>query len=347
MSTMDRGVRSGPRRSRLHCLLLTVGVAALVMGGAAFPPASSAPPTTARSGGFGTLVTLSETRPTRLVLSTGNVYWTTNVDPVVGVGHSRIYRMSKSGKPGTERLIYQETHDGAKRFYDITFAKIGARYYAFFVVNNLDARTSVIKRVSLGGGAATTIVTAPRYISTRDLETDGTYLFWADEGGLRRVSLAGGSITTLSGADQGQIALTGSRVYFSSGKQIRSVAKTGGDERLELTAGSYVTGLFALSALGTSLYWAETDGSVRGRNVIGLRVTYQNSAEGLQARSVHAYQQGVVWTDCASGGPLVCRGRVRSGNVIVSAVAGSFPNDVQTDGSGMFWGDGVGLRKFS
>ena len=317
------------------------------------PPASAAPSTTPVGRGFGKLETLSELQPARLVLSTGNVYWTTNVDPVSGVGYARIYRMSKAGEPGTERLIYQEESDGSTYFFDLTYAKIGTQYFAYFVVNKADERTSAIKRVSLGGGAARTIATAPGYVGARELVTDGTYLFWADEGGLRRVSISGGPVTTLSTApDQGELALTGSRVYFSSAKRIRSVAKLGGDERQELTTGSYINGLFARSGfLGTSLYWAETDGSVRGRSSFGLRTTYQNSFEEDlgSASSVHAYQRWVAWTDCkpSEEGPTVCRAHVRTGNTTVAPRAGSFPVDVQTDGSAMFWGDSLGLRKFS
>ena len=182
-------------RMRLAVALLLVAAATLTTArtsGVTLPAAAGVTSGVSTSH-LGTTKTLSTIYPMRLVQSTGNLYWTANVPTSDGDDFSRVYRMSKSGTPGTERLLYQETHPGDRYFSAFAWAKVGNRYWGYFVVNNSSTHTSVIKRVSLGGGPATTLVTSPRYIGNRDLVSDGTYLFWGDAGGLRRSRVNGSS----------------------------------------------------------------------------------------------------------------------------------------------------------
>ena len=255
--------------------------------------------------------------------------------------------MSKVGTPGTERLLYQEAHNGSRFFNAITYAKIGTSFFGYFVVNNSATHTSVIKRVPLAGGAATTIVTSPRYISTRDLVTDGLTLYWADEGGLRRSPIGGGGVTTLfAGTSLLSVGLDASRVYFSSGTQVRSIAKFGGLSTLVASGTSVVAALNVQRTTPTSIFWAERNGSVRGRFVGGFGVTYQEpSTTGRRASSVSVTGSRIFWTDCAFT-LSDCRARARNGSVTVSVPAGSLADDAQGDASAMFWGDGLGVRKY-
>lgn len=313
-----------------------------------------APPDANRSQGWGTLTTLSKARPFHLVQSTGNLYWTANTDPNSnGVAFSRIYRMSKAGSPGTARVLYQESHDGTPYFAALSYAKLGTRYYAFFVVNDPANHTSVIKRVWLGGGAARTIATSPGYIGSRDLVTDGTYLFWADEKGLRRTKLDGKARATLhSSPGLGQVAISEARVFFADDRAILSALKVGGDFASELRAASVVTDLsveFSDSA-GYSILRGEKNGSVRAsfRGGVG-EVTYQTGSGSRKAISVFSNGSRVFWTDCGEGvgAPSNCRARVRSGRVQLSVPASSFADHIQGDGGGMYWTDALGLRRFS
>ena len=289
----DHSGHSQPRpsswrtRTRPHRALglAVVCLTALSLSLTSMPAATASAPPDSDTSRIGTLTTLSRIVPSRLVQSTGNLYWTNNVVPSGGIGFARVYRMSKVGTPGTERLLYQEAHNGSRFFNAITYAKIGTSFFGYFVVNNSATHTSVIKRVPLAGGAASTIVTSPRYISTRDLVTDGLTLYWADEGGLRRSPIGGGGVTTLfSATSLLSVGLDASRVYFSSGTQVRSIAKFGGLSTLVASGTSVVAALNVQRTTPTSIFWAERNGSVRGRFVGGFGVTYQEpSTTGRRA----------------------------------------------------------------
>jgi hypothetical protein len=338
-------IRAGrSRRRRAWGVALAVLLSSLTVAAGAVEPDVHD-----RSLDIGALETLSRTHPFHLVQSTGNLYWTVNTDQNSnGVAFSQIYRMSKQGPPGTERVIYQESHDGGPYFAALTYAKLGSQYYAFFVVNDPEAHTSVIKRVSLGGGTAQRILTSPGYIGSRDLVTDGTYLFWADDKGLRRSKVDGTARATfLQSAGLGQVALSAARVFYADDDDIRSALKIGADFAFELRASSRVTDLSArFDGSAYSILRGETNGSVRASFRGGSgEVTYQAGSTGRRVSSVFTDGSRVFWTDCALGSG--CRARVRSGGTLVSVPAGSFPDHIQGDGGGMYWADAVGLRKFS
>ena len=204
------------------CVALLAASLASATSAAAFPavPAPAGPPVTpaAAAGASAlsapaaanTLRTLSRFQPDHFVQSTGNVYWTYNVGSSTGREYARVYRMSKQGTPGTERVLWELSGPSSPFYFRaLTYAKVGTQFYGYFVVDNAQTHTSVIRRVSLAGGQAVTIVASPRYIGPRDLVTDGRFLFWADEGGLRRSTIGGAELTTLaSGRRWGRSAST-------------------------------------------------------------------------------------------------------------------------------------------
>ncbi len=310
--------------------------------------------TVAASPATAAVTPLTSNVPAQLISSTGNLYWTNNGNPVNGVAVSRVFRMSKSG--GAATAIYQESHNGSRFLGSLAYATVDTTFYGFFVVNDAAARTSVIKRVPLAGGAARTVVTSPRYISSRDLVAYGSQLFWADEGGVRSSGLNPGAVasTRFSGSLVNSVGVDATRVYFSSGTEIRRVPKFAGQaSNVAATGTSTVTSLHVVPATGgvpTVLAWTEQNGSVRGRFVDSFGTVYQQpSTTGRKASSVAVSGQLIAWTDCANaaGDTSGCRARVRNGNVMVSVPAGFFASDVQLDSSAMFWRNTVGLHKFT
>jgi hypothetical protein len=257
--------------------------------------------------------------------------------------------MSKAGPAGTAVLRYQESGTDLIYFRALAYAKIGTQWYAYFVVDNARTRTSLIKRVNLAGGSAVTIVDSPRYISWRGLVTDGQFLFWADEGGLRRSTIGGAGLTTLAtGPSLGSVALGGfQRVYFSFGSSVWSTPKSQTSLRREATGTSTITSLTVRNTVLPSLYWSEHNGSVRGRNFLSEDETYQQpSTAGRRATSVSASGSRVAWTDC-SAQSNDCRTRRRTENVTISVPVGDSAKNVQLDATATFWGDEAGLHKFA
>ena len=117
---------------------------------------------------------VSRSRPSRLIQSTGNLYWTANRFTTSGQWVASVYRTSKQAVPGQERALFQMVHHGELAFGALAYAKIGSTYFGFVVVNNLLAQTSEILRFPLGGGAGHVMATSPTYIGPRDLVTDGS-----------------------------------------------------------------------------------------------------------------------------------------------------------------------------
>lgn len=68
-------------------------------------------------------------------------------------------------------------------------------------------------------GGATILANSPAAVGLRDLVTDGSALFWADAGGVRRLPIGGGSVTTLSFASSSvqRIGLDASYLYYAEG----------------------------------------------------------------------------------------------------------------------------------
>ena len=222
------GIVTAVCASMLAASLATAGPAAAV---------GAESPHTAAAAASSKVATLSIFEPDHLLQSTGNLYWTYNVGSTGGRHHARLYSMSKAGPAGTAVLRYQESGTDLVYFRALAYAKIGTQWYAYFVVDNARPRTSVIKRVNLAGGSAVTIVASPRYISSRGLVTDGQFLFWADEGGLRRSTIGEAGLTTLArGASLGSVRATAlcctptarSGSLAGAARQCRSIAASRG-----------------------------------------------------------------------------------------------------------------------
>ena len=144
----------------------------------------------------------------------------------------------------------------------------------------------------------------------------------------------------------GSVGFDLTRVYFSVGSAVWSISRFGGGLKFEAAGSSLITALHVQLTELTSLYWSERNGSVQGRDWLSRRVSFQPaSTEGRSAYSVSAVGSRVAWTDC-SARRNDCFARTRVGNATLSLPAGSSANDVQVDEHDMYWGDGVGVRRY-
>ena len=121
---------------------------------------------------------VSSRPPDGLILSTGNLYFTSH-----DAATASIWRAAQSANPGQEFLLYSEP--GA-RFGDIVFAQVDGVWWGYFFSTR--AGVVSIKRVPLTGGAAITLATMTNIDvanSHRNLVTDGVNLYWQDDRSVR------------------------------------------------------------------------------------------------------------------------------------------------------------------
>ena len=334
--TTDRA-RSRPHRFALAICSTATAVLAVL---ASSTPAFAAGPTV-----------VAQEAPIRLVQSTANLYWTSGFNTSAPFS-AAVYRTGKNDTPGKETVLYREDRNDSFFFGDLTFANDNGVFYGYFAANYLDRGFSEIKRIPLAGGPAVTLATSLSPLAASDLVTDGSFLYWADAGGLRKMSISGGAITTLfSGGTLLRVALDATQVYFSNGAAINSVPKAGGGVvTRQVTETFNVSSIFTQpTSAGTALYWGTQDGSVKSQ-VLGVPgvVVHQQPLAGRLVKSVSFDGTRVLWTDCNSSiGTADCAVRKRQGGATTTVSTGeSFSADVQGDATAMYWSSGTALVKF-
>ena len=301
--------------------------------------------------------TLSSTQPDRLIQSTGNLYWTADSSGKVIQGgtvreldQADVYRASKENELGHEQILYQESLPASSTarsvdFEAITYANVGGTWYGYFVVNYPLGNESQIKRVPLTGGAAVVLATSPAVIGTRDLVTDGSFLYWADAGGIRRVAIAGGTVQTLvSGGTFAHLGLDGSALYYSSANSILRVPASGGPSTTVVSAASAITAMYPPSSTNGNVYWGETNGSVSlYPGPYGSPYQLQAPQAGVIVTSVSVADNYILWGNCTANG---CQVDGYDNGNLVSVPTSAPPIDVQGDAGAWYWGD-FQLEKFT
>jgi hypothetical protein len=288
-----------------------------------------------------------------LISSTGNLYFTNFGINEFGPSSASFLRTGKYSAPGTEINLYSETGAAYFNFGNVVWVLEGSAYYGYFVANyeRTNPRYSQIKRVSLAGGPAVVLTTSYSYIGVGDLATDGTSLFWTDEGGIRKMSIDGGAVQTLvSGPAYSHISLDSSNVYYSSGTGIYKIPKSGGARTAIANAGSNVTALYAWPAtpVYSFVFWGEQSGSVRSYSPFGGSVyTWQSPISGRSVSSVGYDGNRALWIDCTQPGNSTCTARIQSGGVTPTTVnAGVGASHLQWDSTSMYWFGGPGIQRY-
>jgi hypothetical protein len=324
---------AGPRSRMRRAAALCASAAALAVAGGAADASAAGP------------FTLSHTPVDRLEQSTGNLYWTSHYLNEFGPSTATVYRAGKSNTPGLEQALYTEYFNGWFYFGDLTYA-LTSNWYGYFVANYPSSGISRIKRVPLTGGSAVTLATSPSFVGMRDIATDGSSLYWADATGLRKMAIGGGAVSTLvSSSAITSVGLNASRVYYSSGASIRSVAKTGGFSTVHATTGSAVTAMHIHAGASTVVFWGEQNGSVRSLNG-GTVATHQGALSGRRAWSVSWDGSRVLWTDCTYPNGNGCAVRKRQWAYTTTVSSGGVgASNVQGDAGAMFFSDST-LKKF-
>lgn len=285
-------------------------------------------------------------KPDGLILSTGNLYFTSHDG-----SSAMVWRAAQSSSPGQEILLYRET--GAQ-FGDIVYAQVDGVWWGYFFATKPGAIT--IKRVPLTGGLATDLVAQPQITnvdvanSHRNLVTDGVNLYWQDVNSMRKMPIRGGAVTVLDAASPNTptagIALRNGNVIYASVTEIRYVP-TGGAVttpwvRTIANASSRVT---ALHAVSNGVYWGEQGGAIRVK--VGSATTTLPSTTGLVPTSIstNGYTAGAAqaWTQCGSQS---CRLHFDFPGGRWSTAIGANALGVTVTSSGnVFWGDAAGVHR--
>jgi hypothetical protein len=261
--------------------------------------------------------------PTGLIASTGNLYWTSTAVDEFGADVSTVWRAGKYNVPGNETALWREYGDD-RSFGDIVFANPGT-FYGYFVAHyrTQAGMVSRIKRVPLAGGSAVVIANSPA-AHARDLRTDGTTLYWIDDGGIRSVPLAGGAVRTLyADAFVGRISLDQNFVYFGEEYLVMRIPKAGGAPQFFASTDGRVSALYVDSA-SQWVFWGDKEGGVYGRPArLGEWTrTYQPPTPGREVKEV-GWANGELWVDCLQPGNTSCRIRwINNPSYVIDLVTG-------------------------
>ena len=286
---------------------------------------------------------VSSRKPDGMILSTGNLYFTSH-----DAATATVWRTAQSSSPGQEILLYSEA--GAV-FGDLVYANVGGSWWGYLFCQN--AGLVAIKRVPLTGGAATTLAVVKNVDvlnSHRNLITDGVSLFWQDDVSVRKMPIGGGTVTVLDtttpNTPTAGLALQNGNVIYASSNAIRYVPVGGALTvpllRTIVNAASRVTALYAVS---NGVYWGENSGAVRVR--VGSATTTLPSTPGLVPTSIstNGYTAGAAqaWTQCA-GSSCRLQYAFPAWNASVPIAAGALGVTVTSTGY-VYYGDDGGVHR--
>lgn len=288
---------------------------------------------------------VSMRKPDGLILSEGNIYFTSH-----DASLATVWRTAQGSSPGQESVLYCEPN---AVFGDIVFAKVNGDFFGYFLATTKTGAPITIKRVPLTGGTATVLANVGNNIdvanSHRNLVTDGVNLYWQDDQAIRKMPIGGGAITVLDtvtpNTPTAGLALQNDRIIYASVANIRFVHKNGDITsplvRTIATASARVTALFAVS---NGVYWGEQGGAVRLK--VGATVTTLPSAAGLVPTSIstNGFTAGAAqaWTQCGQTCKLQLAFPVL--NSLIPIGADAFGVTVTSSGS-VFWGDAAGVHR--
>jgi len=293
---------------------------------------------------------VSYRRPDGMILSTGNLYFTTHDE----LG-AHVYRTGQTSSPDQEIELYHEPP--GNRFGDIVFANVGGAFYGYFWSMN-SVGQSFIKRIPLTGSPVSTVLT-PAFTnvdivnSHNNLATDGVNLYWQDVSSVKRMPIGGGAITTLDvsapNTPTAGVYLNNGNIIYASVAAVRYVptngAMTSPESRTIANANAPVTTILPVA---NGAYWGDRLGAIQLRSTASPAVVTVQANTGLVPTSMatNGYTAGgaLIWTQCASS---TCHVRLE-----FQAFSAEFPVANHALGASMnsvgnyFWGDDYGVHRW-
>jgi hypothetical protein len=286
--------------------------------------------------------TVSYRVPDSMILSTGNLYFTSH-----DAASASVWRTGQDSTPGQESLLYKEF--GA-RFGDLVYAQVDGTWWGYFLATK--AGVTTIRRVSLTGGAA--IVLGPPVTevdivkSHRNLVTDGVSLYWQDAYAVRKMPIRGGASTVLDWATPSAttgtagLAMQPGYLVYASGNAIRYVPTSGDNftspsQRTIVTASSRVT---TLAAQAGGIFWGEQGGAVRAK--LGATFTTLQWPGGMVPTSISTSGAARVWTQCNA---QACTLGFQYFSGVSEYIGTGALGASGTSAGTSFWGDAAGVHR--
>ncbi len=298
---------------------------------------------------------VSTVTPTRLVQSSGNLYWTSNQTGPAGTVVSRIHRTSKAAIAGSERVLYETKHTGGIQFAGITWSKVGQTWWGFVVINNPVSKTTQIKRFSLAADedhlAMKTLANSPAYAGTRDIAADNNFVYWADAGGIHRVSVNGGPRTTIvTGTGISMLTLDSGYLYYvAAERQVRRVAPAATPVNAPVTVIAAAAPILGLDVHNSKVFWSESNATVRSQVVFSTytRTTYVTGLPQFRGGSVFTDGTRLLYTTCNTQVANACSVSVHTASSTHIFGGLSAVRDLQGDTVAAFWGGPQGTIRLT
>lgn len=296
--------------------------------------------------------TISSRKPDGLAVSTGNLYFTSH-----DAAGAAVWRTSQTSVPGQESILYWEA--GA-RFGDIVFAQVNGNFFGYFFAEKSGVIT--IRRVSLTGGTARVLATMTNVDvvnSRRNLVTDGRFLYWQDDGAIRKMPIGGGASIVLDktrlNTPTAGIVLNNGRIIYASVDDIRFVPTVGAITDPSVRTIAKTSSRVTVLHVGISgVYWSEQNGAFRlksGATIRTLGATSPTptsiSTKGTLVVNGVTSDAELAITDCDSQECKLRKFDFRSDGTfeIVSFEIGDDAFGITlTPSASVFWGDADGVH---
>lgn len=286
---------------------------------------------------------ISLRKPDGMILSTGNLYFTSH-----DAAGAAVWRTSQTSIPGQETVLFWEA--GAT-FGDIVFAQVDGRFFGYFLARKQGVHT--IRRVPLTGGPATVLATISNNIdienSHRNLITDGVNIYWQDDVAVRKIPIGGGPMTVIDPSNPNTplagLGFQNGNIVYASVAEIRFVPPNGSSDppssRIIVTAASRVV---ALHSVSNGVYWGDNNGAVKRK--VGAATSTLQSTGGL-ANSISSSGPAAggteAWTECSGS---QCRLHVKLLFFGLTMPVANNPLGVTVlPGRRIFWGDAAGIHR--
>jgi O-glycosyl hydrolase len=290
---------------------------------------------------------ISVRRPDGMILSTGNIYFTSH-----DAAGAHVFRTAQTSTPGQEIELYKE--GPGNRFGDIVFAKIGDVYYGYFWATDSTGKSSVKRILLTGSNVATVLTPALNDIdivnSHHNLATDGVSLYWQDVSSVKKMPIGGGAITTLDLATPNTptagVYLNNGIIIYASVAAVRYVPTSGTViSPFVRTIANADTTVTTILPVANGTYWGDRSGAIQLK--AGATISTVQAGAGLVPTSIatNGYTAGgaLVWTQCAS---TTCQTRFDfpAGEWVSPVASNALGASMNSSGS-VFWGDDYGVHR--
>ncbi len=188
-----------------------------------------------------------------------------------------------------------------------------------------------VKKVAKTGGTSTTLSAGNR---PDRITTDGTKVYWAQDGTVKAVSVDGGTVSTLATSTVAVIALDSAWVYWTThlDGDVRRVVKGGGTASV-LASGQSPTGLVVD---GDVLFWVDRLASkIYELPVTGGTPTVVASSTGDSTMTLMHHAADLYWPNISTAEILKV---AKLGGTPIAIATNEFPiGALAVDSSGIYW----------